>query len=72
MNIETLVPRLQALKIVPVIALERAEDAVPLGAALRQSAFPPPKSPSAPPPPEKPSAACATPSRKCSSPPVPF
>lgn len=40
MNIETLVPRLQALKIVPVIALERAEDAVPLGAALRQSGIP--------------------------------
>ena len=40
MNIETLTPRLQALKIVPVIALERAEDAVPLGAALLQSSIP--------------------------------
>ena len=40
MNIETLTPRLQALKIVPVIALERAEDAVPLGAALLQSGIP--------------------------------
>ncbi|WP_366916298.1 bifunctional 4-hydroxy-2-oxoglutarate aldolase/2-dehydro-3-deoxy-phosphogluconate aldolase [uncultured Cardiobacterium sp.] len=37
---ETLTPRLQALKIVPVIALERAEDAVPLGAALLQSGIP--------------------------------
>ena len=40
MNIETLTPRLQALKIVPVIALERAEDAVPLGEALLQSGIP--------------------------------
>ena len=40
MNIETLTPRLQALKIVPVIALERAEDAVSLGAALLQSGIP--------------------------------
>ena len=40
MNIETLTPRLQALKIVPVIALERAEDAVPLGHALQQSGIP--------------------------------
>ena len=40
MNIETLTPRLQALKIVPIIALERAEDAVPLGAALLQSGIP--------------------------------
>ena len=40
MNIETLAPRLQALKIVPVIALERAEDALPLGEALLQSGIP--------------------------------
>ena len=40
MNIETLTPRLQALKIVPVIALERAEDAVPLGHALQKNGIP--------------------------------
>lgn len=34
MNIETLNARLRAIKIVPVIALERAEDIVPLAAAL--------------------------------------
>jgi len=40
MNIETLNDRLRGIKIVPVIALERAEDAVPLGAALLQSGIP--------------------------------
>ena len=40
MNIETLNNRLRGIKIVPVIALERAEDAVPLGAALLQSGIP--------------------------------
>ena len=40
MNIETLTPRLQALKIVPVIALERAEDAVPLGRTLQKNGIP--------------------------------
>ena len=40
MNIETLTPRLQALKIVPVIALERSEDAVPLGRTLQKNGIP--------------------------------
>mgnify|MGYP000848673536 FL=1 len=40
MNIETLNNRLRAIKIVPVIALERAEDALPLGEALLQSGIP--------------------------------
>ena len=40
MNPETLLTRLRALKIIPVIALERAEDAVPLGAALAASGLP--------------------------------
>ena len=40
MNIETLTPRLRGIKIVPVIALERAEDAVPLGHALQKNGIP--------------------------------
>ena len=40
MNIETLNNRLRAIKIVPVIALERAEDAVPLGHALQKNGIP--------------------------------
>ena len=40
MNIETLNDRLRAIKIVPVIALDNAADAVPLGAALRESGIP--------------------------------
>ena len=40
MNIETLVPRLQALKFVPLLAVERDQYAVRLGAALRQSGIP--------------------------------
>ena len=40
MTPETLNNRLRAIKIVPVIALERAEDAVSLGAALLQSGIP--------------------------------
>lgn len=40
MNIETLVARLQALKIIPVIAIERAEDAVTLGKTLKNSGLP--------------------------------
>ena len=37
MNITTLSERLRTIKIVPVIALDNAIDAVPLGAALRKS-----------------------------------
>ena len=40
MTPETLNDRLRAIKIVPVIALERAEDAVPLGHALQKSGIP--------------------------------
>ena len=40
MNITTLSERLRAIKIVPVIALDNAADAVPLGAALRESGIP--------------------------------
>ena len=40
MNITTLTERLRAIKIVPVIALDNAADAVPLGAALRKSGIP--------------------------------
>ncbi|EHM52850.1 bifunctional 4-hydroxy-2-oxoglutarate aldolase/2-dehydro-3-deoxy-phosphogluconate aldolase [Cardiobacterium valvarum] len=40
MNITTLTERLRAIKIVPVIALDNAADAVPLGAALRESGIP--------------------------------
>ena len=40
MNIETLNDRLRAIKIVPVIALERAEDAVPLGRTLQKNGIP--------------------------------
>ena len=40
MNIETLNNRLRAIKIVPVIALERAEDAVPLGRTLQKNGIP--------------------------------
>lgn len=40
MNIETLNDRLRGIKIVPVIALERAEDAVPLGNALQKNGIP--------------------------------
>ena len=40
MNIETLNDRLRGIKIVPVIALERAEDAVPLGHALQKNGIP--------------------------------
>ena len=37
MNITTLTEKLRTIKIVPVIALDNAADAVPLGAALRES-----------------------------------
>ena len=40
MTPETLNNRLRAIKIVPVIALEHAEDAVPLGHALQKSGIP--------------------------------
>ena len=40
MNITTLTERLRTIKIVPVIALDNATDAVPLGAALRESGIP--------------------------------
>ena len=40
MNITTLSERLRTIKIVPVIALDNATDAVPLGAALRKSGIP--------------------------------
>ena len=40
MNITTLSERLRTTKIVPVIALDNAADAVPLGAALRKSGIP--------------------------------
>ena len=40
MNITTLTEKLRAVKIVPVIALDNAADAVPLGAALRESGIP--------------------------------
>ena len=40
MNIETLNNRLRGIKIVPVIALERAEDAVPLGRTLQKNGIP--------------------------------
>ena len=40
MNITTLSERLRTIKIVPVIALDNAADAVPLGAALRESGIP--------------------------------
>ena len=40
MNIETLNDRLRGIKIVPVIALERAEDAVPLGRTLQKNGIP--------------------------------
>nr|WP_298640129.1 bifunctional 4-hydroxy-2-oxoglutarate aldolase/2-dehydro-3-deoxy-phosphogluconate aldolase [uncultured Cardiobacterium sp.] len=40
MNITTLTEKLRAVKIVPVIALDDAADAVPLGAALRESGIP--------------------------------
>ena len=40
MNITTLSERLRTIKIVPVIALDNAIDAVPLGAALRKSGIP--------------------------------
>ena len=40
MNITTLTERLRTIKIVPVIALDNAADAVPLGAALRESGIP--------------------------------
>lgn len=40
MNITTLTERLRAIKIVPVIALDNAADAVPLGAVLRESGIP--------------------------------
>ena len=40
MNITTLTEKLRTIKIVPVIALDNATDAVPLGAALRKSGIP--------------------------------
>ena len=40
MNITTLAEQLRTIKIVPVIALDNAADAVPLGAALRKSGIP--------------------------------
>ena len=40
MNITTLSERLRTIKIVPVIALDNAADAVPLGAVLRESGIP--------------------------------
>ncbi len=40
MNITTLTEQLRTIKIVPVIALDNAADAVPLGAVLRESGIP--------------------------------
>ena len=40
MNITTLTEQLRTIKIVPVIALDNAADAVPLGATLRKSGIP--------------------------------
>ena len=40
MNITTLTEKLRTIKIVPVIALDNAADAVPLGVALRESGIP--------------------------------
>ena len=40
MNITTLTEQLRTIKIVPVIALDNAADAVPLGAVLRKSGIP--------------------------------
>ena len=40
MNITTLTEQLRTIKIVPVIALDNAADAVPLGTALRKSGIP--------------------------------
>ena len=40
MNITNLTEKLRTIKIVPVIALDNAADAVPLGAALRESGIP--------------------------------
>ena len=40
MNIITLTEQLRTIKIVPVIALDNSADAVPLGAALRESGIP--------------------------------
>lgn len=40
MNITTLTEKLRTIKIVPVIALDNAADAVPLGAVLRESGIP--------------------------------
>ena len=40
MNITTLTEKLRTIKIVPVIALDNAADAVPLGAGLRESGIP--------------------------------
>jgi len=40
MNITTLTEKLRTIKIVPVIALDNATDAVPLGVALRESGIP--------------------------------
>ncbi|MDO4776160.1 MAG: bifunctional 4-hydroxy-2-oxoglutarate aldolase/2-dehydro-3-deoxy-phosphogluconate aldolase [Cardiobacteriaceae bacterium] len=40
MNPDTLLTRLRDLKIIPVIALQRAEDAVPLGQALTDGGIP--------------------------------
>ncbi|MDO5090174.1 MAG: bifunctional 4-hydroxy-2-oxoglutarate aldolase/2-dehydro-3-deoxy-phosphogluconate aldolase [Cardiobacteriaceae bacterium] len=40
MNTDTLTARLRALQIIPVIALDRAEDAVPLGQALTGGGIP--------------------------------
>ena len=57
--------QLQALKVIPVIAIEQAEDIIPLGAALANNGLPVAGSPSAPTRLSKRSGCCARLIQRC-------
>ena len=60
-----LIARLEALKVIPVIALKDAAQAVPLARVLVENGLPAAEVTFRPPPPPRPSARCARPTRIC-------
>lgn len=57
--------KIESLKLVPVVVLEDAKDALPLAKALIDGGLPVAESPSVPPPPRTPSAPSARPILRC-------
>jgi 2-dehydro-3-deoxyphosphogluconate aldolase/(4S)-4-hydroxy-2-oxoglutarate aldolase len=60
-----LIARLEALKVIPVIALKDAAQAVPLARVLVENGLPAAEVTFRTPPPQRPSARCARPTRIC-------